>query len=205
MENKITTKEWANPTPAGLVALAVVCAGFFALLTGRVEASAMPLLGCWMIGGFIIQLVVALLDLKEGNHLGGNTFLFFSSFFMLVGGIELFFKYNGIVAGTPLDARIDGYAWAVLTIVVLLWTPAFLRKFGLLSIVVIFLDIALPFITLTDLALIPKSYGVIAAWALLGAGATAIYLSAALVVNRAFGYTVFPMIGIARIKKPAAD
>ncbi len=29
-ENKI--KEWANPTPAGLVALAVACFGFFAIL-----------------------------------------------------------------------------------------------------------------------------------------------------------------------------
>ena len=32
-------KEWANPTPAGLVALAVACFGFFALLSGKVEPS----------------------------------------------------------------------------------------------------------------------------------------------------------------------
>ena len=186
-------KEWANPTPAGLVALAVACACFFAMLTGKVEASAMPLLGCWLLGGFVIQIAVAILDLKGGNGTGGNTFLFFSAFFMLVGGIEMIVKYNAIVAGAPLDARIDGWAWSVLTIVVWLWTPAFFTKFTLLSVVVILLDIALPFIALTDLGVIAKSYSHVAAWALLGAGAVAVYLGAATVVNKAFGKTIYPM------------
>ncbi|MEI6856984.1 hypothetical protein [Psychrilyobacter sp.] len=42
-ENKI--KEWSNPTPAGLVALAVACFCFFAILSGKVTHDAMPLLG----------------------------------------------------------------------------------------------------------------------------------------------------------------
>ena len=188
-------KEWANPTPAGLVALAVACACFFALLTGRVQASAMPLIGCWLLGGFVVQIIVALLDLKGGNTTGGNTFLFFSAFFMLVSGLEMLLKYNAIANGAPLDTRIDGYAWAVLTVVVYLWTPAFMTKFNLLSVVVIFLDIALPFIALTDMAVIPKDYSVISAWALLAAGITAIYLGAATVVNQAYGRTVYPVIG----------
>lgn len=192
-EVRVLQKEWCNPTPAGLVALSVACACFFALLTGRVEASAMPLIGCWLIGGFVVQLVVALLDLKGGNHTGGNTFLFFCAFFMLVGGVEMLLKYQAISNGTPLDTRIDGYAWAMLTIVVYLWTPAFFTKFTLLSVVVVFLDIALPFITLTDLAIIDKGYGQIAAWALLAAGLVAIYLGAATVVNTAYKKKVYPM------------
>ena len=186
-------KEWANPTPAGLVALAVACACFFALLTGRVQASAMPLIGCWLLGGFAIQVIVGLLDLKSGNQTGGNTFLFFSAFFMLTGGLEMFFKYNAIKIGAPLDASIDGYAWAVLTVVIWLWTPAFCTKFSLLSVIVILLDIATPFITLTDLGVLPKIYSQISAWALLGAGLTAIYLCSALVVNTAFKKTVYPL------------
>lgn len=188
-------KEWANPTPAGLVALAVACACFFALLTGRVEASAMPLIACWLLGGFVVQLTVGLLDLKGGNFTGGNTFLFFSAFFMLVGGLEMIMKYNAMVAGTPLDSRIDGYAWGALTMVVFLWTPAFMTKFTLLSIVVLLLDVALPFITLLDLRVLPKDYAVIPAFALLFAGGVAIYLSAAMVVNQAFGRTVYPLLG----------
>ncbi len=200
--NNLVQKEWSNPTPAGLVALAVACACFFALLTGRVEASAMPLIGCWLLGGFVIQIVVALLDLKSGNTTGGNTFLFFSAFFMLVGGLEMLHKYAAISAGAPLDARVDGYAWAILTVVVYLWTPAFFTRFSLLSVVVLLLDVALPFITLTDLTLLPKSYGHIAAWALLMAGIVAVYLGAATVVNNAYGRVVYPLPGAARA--PAA-
>ena len=191
--NVPVSKEWANPTPAGLVALAAACACFFALLTGRVSASAMPLIGCWLLGGFVIQIVVALLDLKSGNLAGGNTFLFFSAFFMLVSGLEMLFKYNAIQAGMPLDGRIDGYVWSVLTIVVWLWTPAFFAKFSLLSVIVILLDIALPFIALTDLGALPKSFAHISAWSLLAAAVVAVYLCSAIVVNGTCKTTVYPL------------
>ena len=197
----LSPKEWANPTAAGLVALAVACVCFFAMLTGQVGTNALPLIGCWLFGGFVIQLVVALLDLKGGNHAGGNTFLFFSAFFMLVGALEMLLKYNGIMAGTPLDGRVDGYAWSILTIVVLLWTPAFFAKFSLLSVVVVLLDVALPFIALTDLTLLPKVYANISAWALLLAGLVAVYLAAATVVNNACGRVVYPLPGAKRERK----
>jgi succinate-acetate transporter protein len=153
----------------------------------------MPLIGCWLLGGFVIQFVVALLDLKSGNQTGGNTFLFFSAFFMLTSGLEMILKYNAITAGTPLDGRIDGYAWAVLTVVLWLWTPAFCTKFSLLSVIVLLLDIALPFIALTDLGLLPKQYGLISAWTLLAAAVTAVYLCSAIVVNGAFKKTIYPL------------
>ncbi len=189
------TKEWSNPTPAGLVALAVACFCFFALLSGKVTSAALPLLGTWLLGGFVVQLVVALLDLKSGNTTGGNTFLFFSAFFMLVGGIEMIMKFNAANNGILLDARIDGWAWLVLTIVLYLWTPAFFKTPLVLTLIVLALDVALPFITLMDLGILPKSYSAIPAWALLIAGCLGIYLSAAMVVNTAFGRKVYPMPG----------
>jgi succinate-acetate transporter protein len=190
----VKTKEWANPTPAGLVALAVACFCFFALLNGFVEASAMPLVGCWLIGGFIVQVVVGIVDLKGGNTVGGNTFLFFCAFFMLVGGIAMFLKYGGIVSGAPLDTRIDGYAWAALTLALFLWTPAFLKPFSLLSLIVIALDVALPFITLIDLHILPASFAFIPAYALLVSGLFGLYLSAVIVVNTAFGKKIYPVL-----------
>ena len=190
---KVQTKDWANPTPAGLVAFAVACFCFFALLTGKVGATALPLLGCWLIGGFTIQIVVGIVDLKGGNISGGNVFLFFSGFFMLTGGLEMIMKFNAIQAGSPLDVRIDGYAWMVLFLVILLWTPAFCAKFSLLSIIILLLDIALPVISLSDLGILPKTFAPVAAWTLLACGIIAIYLSAALVVNGVFGRKVYPL------------
>ncbi len=188
----VETKDWSNPSPAGLVAYAVACYCFFAVFTGKVEASALPLLGCWLIGGFTIQIVVGIVDLKNRNIAGGNLFLFFSGFFMLAGGFEMFLKYNAVIAGGALDTRLDGYAWLVLFLVMVLWTPAFCGKFTLLSIIVIVLDVALPLIALADLTLIPKSATVVAAWALGISGSIAIYLSAAIVVNGALGRKVYP-------------
>lgn len=189
------TKEWSNPTPAGLVALAVACFCFFAMLSGRVTTGALPLLGCWLLGGFVVQFVVALVDLKGGNNTGGNTFLFFSAFFMLTGGLEMLLKFNAITNGIVLDTRIDGWAWLVLTLALLLWTPAFFKTPLLLTLVVLALDVSLPFITLIDLGVLPKAYSVIPAWGLLVAGILAIYLSAAIVVNTAFGRKVYPLPG----------
>jgi succinate-acetate transporter protein len=186
-------KEWANPTPAGLVALAVACACFFVFFSGSVSASDMSLFGCWLLGGFAVQIVVALLDLKGGNATGGNTFLFFSAFFMLVSGLEMLLKYKALDSGSPLDGRVDGYAWAALTLVVWLWTPAFFSKFSLLSVIVILLDAALPFIALNDLRLLPPALVPVPAWLLLAAAAVAVYLSSATIVNGAFKKTIYPL------------
>jgi len=198
MENtqqvKVQTPPWANATPAGLVALAVACFCFFALLNGFVEKSAMPLIGCWLLGGFVVQVVVGLLDLKGGNHAGGNVFLFFSAFFMLVGGLEMFVKSGALAVGAPADGRVDGFAWLALTIAVYLWTPAFFKPFSLLSLVVAALDVALPFIFLVDLQVLPPRFSPVAGYALLAAGLIALYLGAAQVVNTAFGRKVYPVI-----------
>ena len=187
-EVKVHMKEWSNPTAAGLVALAVACFCFFALLMGYVGPAAKPLIGCWLIGGFVIQVVVGILDLKGGNHAGGNVFLFFSAFFMLVSGM-------GMLIGSfmTVDARIDGWAWLALTFVLWLWTPAFFKKINILSFIVLAIDIALPFIALKDLGIVGAGLMPIPAYALLVAAFLAIYLSAAIVVNTAFGRKIYPM------------
>lgn len=188
-------KEWSNPTPAGLVALAVACFCFYAILSGTVTNNAMPLIGIWLLGGFVIQFIVALLDLKSGNNTGGNTFLYFSAFFMLVGGLGMLLKFNMINKGITLDTRVDGWAWSVLTISLILWTPAFFKSTRLLTIIVLILDVSLPFITLIDLGILSKTYAFIPAHGLLLAGIVAIYLASAIVVNTAYSKNIYPLPG----------
>lgn len=188
-------KGWANPAPAGLVALAMACFTFYAVLTGKVEHSCVPLLACWLIGGFVIQFVVGVIELLEGNSTGGNVFLFFSAFFMLVGGLEFFVKYLTHVNALTIDARIDGWAWLSLAIALLLWTPAYFKSPLLLTLAVLALDVAVPIIALMDIGLIAKSWAPVAGNFLMLSGLLALYLSSAIIVNTEFGKTIFPMPG----------
>lgn len=186
---------WANPAPAGLVALGVACFIFFALLSGKVTAGAMPLMGAWLIGGFVVQLSVGLIELKEGQMTGGNVFLYFSAFFMLVGGIEFFIKYFAIVQewSLPLDATVDGWAWLVLAFCLVLWTPAYFKGTSILASIVILVDIAVVQVAFLDLGVLSPAFKPVAGYALLFAGMLAMYLSAALILNNAYGKTILPI------------
>jgi succinate-acetate transporter protein len=188
---------WASPAPAGLTALAVACFTFFAVLTGKVPGSVVPMLGCWLVGGFVVQFVVALVELKEGHLLGGNIFLFFSAFFMLTGGLEFFVKTNAAFAAFKPTSDIDGWAWLVLTATLILWTPAYLKTTTTaLGLTVIVIDVAVVFVTLKDLALMPAATaGPVAGWALFIVGCLAIYIAAAIQLNAAWGKTILPLGG----------
>jgi len=193
---------WADATPAGLVALAVACFCYFAMLTGLVDAGkSVALLGCWLTGGFAVQFTVALVDLKNKNAAGGNTFAFFSGFFMLAGALSMFVK-AGILGGTadgPIATAspIDGFAWMALGLALLLWTPAFFKAAGQLFLIVVGLDIAIPFLVLKDLQVLPgadQAFGIIAGVLLLLCGLLGLWLAAVLIVNKAFGRTVIPTL-----------
>ncbi|MBP8784445.1 MAG: hypothetical protein KBH12_03115, partial [Synergistaceae bacterium] len=149
----------------------------------------------WLIGGFVVQVIVGLIDLKNGNHTGGNTFIYFSAFFMLAGGLGAIIKFICAHNGIPLDTRIDGYAWMALGLVTALWTPAFFRAPLPLTGIVLCLDVAIPFIVLADLKILPHGYIVIPGHALLAAALIAVYYSGAMIINEAFGKKVLPIPG----------
>lgn len=184
---------WANPGPAGLVALAVACYTFGALYTGRVAGSSLPLIGLWLLGGFVIQFTVAVIELRENTILGGNVFLFFSAFFMFVTGLECLFKFWMSVKGIPLDATIDGYAWVVLAVSLLLWTPGYFKAPLVMGLIVLSLDVAVPIIALKDLKILGSGGAFIAGIFLFISGTLAIYMAAGVILNSVFGKQVLPL------------
>jgi succinate-acetate transporter protein len=135
------------------------------------------------------------LDLKSGNAVGGNAFTFFCGMFMQTGFAEMILKYNAAMAGSPLDTVADGWAWAAVSLVLILWTPAFCKTFSLLSVIVVLLDVALPFLALADLGVLPKWVTNISAYSLLACGFVGLYLGSAVLVNGVFGKTVYPLPG----------
>jgi len=189
-------KGWATPGPAGLVALAVACFGFYAILTGTVKGTAAPVLGIWLIGGFVVQIAVALIELKNGHVTGGNVFLFFSAFFMLVGGMEFIFKYFVALNAWKVDFTMDGWLWLPLFIALILWTPAYLKESpAVMSLVVLCLDVTVFFVTFMDMGKLAHHFAPTAGYFALTAGFGALWVASAGILNTAFGKTILPMPG----------
>lgn len=183
----------ANPGPAGLVALAMACFTFYAIHTGKVEGSAAPLLGIWLLGGFVVQVIVGVMELNHGNILGGNIFTFFSAFFMLVTGLELIFKFFAAQNGWALDARIDGWAWGALAIALLTWTPGYFKSPLSLLAVVLALDIAVPVVALMDLGILGHGWHAVSGNFLGIAGIFGLYTAWGVVLNTVYGRTIIPL------------
>lgn len=183
---------WANPGPAGLVALAMACFIFFAIQTGKVTGAAIALMGIWLIGGFIVQVIVGVMELLEGNTTGGNVFTYFSAFFMFVTGIELIFKYFAGINGWQIDARVDGWAWLALSTALTLWTPAYFKSPKSLLAIVLALLPAVWIVTFTDMGVWPKTLVPVAGWCLFTAGWFGLYTGAAVILNTAYGKTILP-------------
>ncbi len=185
---------WATPGPAGLIALAIACFMFFAVLTGTVESTAAPLVGIWLLGGFVVQLVVGLIELKEGHVLGGNVFLFFSAFFMLSGGLSMLFKYFAALNGWPVDTHIEGWAWLPMWITICLWTPAYLKSApAVMGSIVAILAVGTGFITFMDMGVLSHDYAVFTGYLCIVAGSMAVWVAAAGVLGATFGRPVLPV------------
>lgn len=187
---------FANPGPAGLVALAMACFTFFALLTGKVDHSCIPLLGFWLLGGCLVQLIVGIIELKDGNILGGNVFTFFCAFFMFTSGANMLLKFWAATHGIVIDARIDGWAWLSLSIALTLWTPGYLVTAPKsLSTAVAALIPAVWIISFSDMKVLGATWAPIAGYFMLLAGIFGLYTASAIILNQTYGKTVLP-IGI---------
>lgn len=192
----MSEKGWANPAPAGLTALGIACFVFYAVLTGKVDGTSIPLLGCWLIGGFVVQIVVGIVELMEGSLIGGNVFTVFAAFFMLTGGIEMIAKYQYAIHKIPFDGRIDGWAWLVLAITLIIWTFGYLKTAPLsLNLAIIALDVACPIIAFHDMGILGASSAPIAGIFLLITGIFGIYTAAGIVLNSTYGKTILPLGG----------
>lgn len=184
---------WATPAPAGLVALAMACFVFFALLTGNITPSAAGLMGIWLLGGFLVQILTGIIELKEGNIVGGNIFVFFGAFAMLVAGLELILKYFAAINGWKIDTHVDGWGWLPLAAALTLWAPAYLKSQKCMFGVVICLVPAVWIIALVDMGVWPHEMAPIAGWLFLAGGIFGIYTCAAVILNSSFGRTILPM------------
>jgi succinate-acetate transporter protein len=170
----------------------MACFLFFALLTGQVDGSAAPLLATWLVGGAICQIAAGLIELKDHNISGGNLMLFFGTFFMIVGAVELITKTILAKNGMTFDSRIDGWGWLCAFLVLVCFTPCYLKSNKVFFWTVIFADIGVLCLALAELH-IATFLAPFAGWSLLLTGLGALYLVAATLINTTFGKPVIPL------------
>ncbi|HEX3031681.1 MAG TPA: hypothetical protein VHS59_05490 [Bacillota bacterium] len=195
---------WANPMPAGLTALTIAVFIFYAILTGKVTHDALPIAGIWLICGFFVQMAVGIIELREGAITGGNTFTFFSAYFMLATGLVWVFEYFGAINGWKFDAHIIGYTWLAITMVLWLQMPSFAKTMPLtVFILICIMNLCLPIITGMNLGLLnPKVFGPIAGNLAGLSGLFGAYSAAAAMNNTVFGRQIFPFPGPVIKAKP---
>ena len=189
---------FVTPGPAGLGALAVACFGFGAVFTGQVGLGGLPLLSAWLVGGGIVQVIVAVMELKDHNITGGNVFLFFSAFFMFGAALSVFSKYlmlSGIMGSVEPQSIVEGYCWMAGAAFLTAVTPAYLKSPRPLCMIVILLDVALWLIVGLDLGLLGVSMKPVVGYLLFAAGWIAVYIVAATVNNHVYGRVVLPTFG----------
>ena len=176
--------------PAGLGALGIACFGLFALFSGRVTHDCAPILTGWFVGGFVVQLVVAIIEFKDKNLAGGNAFLVFSSFFMLTGAISVSTKYYLHVANMHVDTGIEGWLWLATAIWLGSMLPCFLKSPRVLFILGVLLDVIVWGIALIDFGFDKAIFVPLTAWTLLISGILALYLAGAFAINTQFGKAI---------------
>jgi hypothetical protein len=187
-------RPWANPAPAGLVALALAVMLFYAMLQGLIDSSSNVYIGFWLLGGFIVQGVCGLIDLKEGALTGGNVFLFFAGFFMFAGGCIDILSYYANLYGWQMNALANGYAWIILSAALITWTPAYLKEAPkVFSSLVLILDVFVVCVTLIKLEMASPAIISIASVMAFLAVFVAMYFAMAVIINGAWGRAVLPV------------
>ena len=186
---------FATPAPAGLAALAVACFGFGAVMLGKVAVEGLPLLAAWLIGGFVIQIVVAIVELKDNDATGGNIFLFFSAFFMLTTAISLISKFLMIQFGIHPAHLVEGWCWMAGAAFVTVATPCYAKSSSLMFVMVLMFNVILWMIVGMDTGwygnpLIMKK---IVGWLMVVAGWCAIYMAGAVLCNTVYGKVILPI------------
>ena len=122
-----TNVKIADAGPAGWIAYAIATWMAWALLVGFVGNSALLFMATISLACTVPYLGAAVTELKLGNLAGGVTWLYFGSFFALASAENYAVTYFASIYGWKLDARILGYEWAILGIVLILTTPIFFR------------------------------------------------------------------------------
>jgi hypothetical protein len=125
-DTSVSTKI-ADAGPAGWIAYSTATWMAWAFLCGFVGNKALLFMACVSLACTIPYMGAAITQLKLGNAAGGVTWLYFGAFFAFASALNYGTSYFAAIYHWELDAKILGFEWGVLGIVLILTTPIFAR------------------------------------------------------------------------------
>lgn len=188
--------EWlaGDASPASALALGTSTMGVFCALTGIIGPDGLPLLALWLLGGFSIHLYAGIAALRRGNSLDAAIFVYYGNYLELVGGIGFFLKWLSATQGLKINFLLDGFMWIPLAIGLWFWSYAIFRECpGVLSIGILFADIAFPLISLTGMGVLGAPFSFAAGICLLGTSVCFIYMGGAGLLASVYQHPVLPV------------
>ena len=125
-DTSVSTKI-ADAGPAGWIAYSIATWMAWAFLCGFVGSKALLFMACVSLACTIPYMGAAITQLKLGNAAGGVTWLYFGAFFAFASALNYGTTYFAAIYHWELEAKILGFEWGVLGIVLILTTPIFAR------------------------------------------------------------------------------
>jgi succinate-acetate transporter protein len=191
----------ANPAPLGLMGF-----GMTTIMLSLHNAGFIPLgaaiLAMGIFFGGIAQLTAGLMEWKKGNTFGTTVFASFGFFWIIMVTIILAPKIGFASAETPQAMAALFFLWGLFSTYLTLGTIGTNRVFQTIFVAlsaVLFLLAGSEAFASADLKLLAGYGGLLA-------GAFAVYLAMALVLNEALGRAVVPLFHVAKAEdKTKAD
>ncbi len=195
----------ADPSAIGLLGLAMVTLVASAAKFGMI--SGLGLVIPWVLFlGATAQMVACVNDLKHNNIFGATAFGGYAFFWY---GVGMSWMIQMGVFGEGMQAAADpkalAFAFLGYTIFSLYMTIGSVETNKVLLIIFVLIDILLLCLTLSTFGIMAHAAHMIGAWTEMAISMVSFYGSAAVVLNKHFGYEFLPVgkpMGI--FKKPAA-
>ncbi len=192
METKNVKIELADPTPLGLLGLAMVTLVASSQKLGLTDGTSLIIPWAIFLGA-IAQLAAGLLDFKHSNLFGAIAFCGYGFFWL---GVSATWMITGGVFGEWFASNADvsqlGFAFLGYSIFSIIVTVAAFRLTAFLSILMIFIDILLISLTLDTFGM-GEIWHSLAAWSELIIAILSFYGCGAAMLNKSYGRIILPV------------
>jgi len=117
---------WGDPSSALMFGLATGLTPLGLLIAGRIPAAAGLMIGAWLFGVMLSNIICGLVALRRGDALWGSLALFFGTMLAGAGVVSSLLHTGWIMRGmeAQIPLQYEGWAWLSCGIVLFLFLPA---------------------------------------------------------------------------------